>query len=373
MQVNFRSISDNVIGGTKWKAIFDDYWPAYRNWLVQEKYYKKTDLATAQKALKMFMPEMYLAYENLCIIAQADVLAATFLTGYKLPEYTGACAQAVMTKGEIQLVRNYDYLPSLLEGVFLQTNWNGKNVMGMSDCLIGLVDGMNDDGLAVSISFGGQNTVGDGFGIPFIIRYILDFCSSVPQAVKVLKRVPSHMAYNITVIDKTGAYKTVMVAPGKKARVLNDKFATNHQGEGLWQTNADFNNTLARAAFLKKILAKRKLAPSELVDAFLHPPLYNTEFSKGNGTLYTAVYKPVHGTAELIWKDNYQLQQFDNFAESQLLMTFVDDFKKIEKRSNSKKTVPKNESKKGEHAVLRPSNKKTKTAKGKQAATIIPK
>lgn len=339
MQVNFNSIADNIEGGSKWKSVFDLYWPAYRNWLVQEKYYKKTNLEIARKALQVYMPEMVPAYENLCSIANADILAATFLTGYKLPEYTGACAQAVMTKGEIQLVRNYDYLPSLLEGVFIHTNWNGKKVMGMSDCLIGLVDGINDDGLAVSISFGGQNTVGDGFGIPFIIRYVLEFCSNVEQAVKALKRIPSHMAYNITVLDKEGKHKTVMVAPGKKARVLKDKFCTNHQEGTVWESNAEFNNTIERAAFLKKTLAKRKLSPTDLVNAFLNPPLYNTEFSKGNGTLYTAVYKPLQGTAALIWKVTSQLQYIDNFKEGQIVMTFADELKTEKAINNKQKTV----------------------------------
>ena len=38
----------------------------------------------------------------------------------------------------------------------------------MSDCLWGLLDGMNDDGLGVSLTFGGRRVLGDGFGIPIV-------------------------------------------------------------------------------------------------------------------------------------------------------------------------------------------------------------
>jgi len=38
--------------------------------------------------------------------------------------------------------------------------------MGMSDCLWGLLDGVNGDGLCASLTFGGRRIVGVGFGIP---------------------------------------------------------------------------------------------------------------------------------------------------------------------------------------------------------------
>ena len=54
------------------------------------------------------------------------------------------------------LVRNYDYSPDLCEWVVLSTAWTGLRVLGMSDCLWGLLDGMNDAGLAASLTFGGR-------------------------------------------------------------------------------------------------------------------------------------------------------------------------------------------------------------------------
>ncbi|MEZ4932265.1 MAG: carcinine hydrolase/isopenicillin-N N-acyltransferase family protein [Saprospiraceae bacterium] len=105
-----------------------------------------TDLKTAQDALKYYMPEMLPTYERLCKLTNADKLAARFLTGYQPPAFISGCSQAVLTEGVVQLVRNYDYHPNLIEGAQLLTAWNGKKVIGTSDCLSGLLDGMNEDG-----------------------------------------------------------------------------------------------------------------------------------------------------------------------------------------------------------------------------------
>ena len=98
------------------------------------------------------------------------------------------------------------------DAVQLATNWTGRRVIGMSDSLWGLLDGMNDDGLAVSLAFGGRKVVGVGFGMPLILRYVLETCCTVDEGVAALLRIPSHMSYNVTLVDAQGAYQTVYVA-----------------------------------------------------------------------------------------------------------------------------------------------------------------
>ena len=91
------------------------------------------------------------------------------------------------------LVRNYDYAPALCDGVILHSKWNDQWVIGMSDGLFGLLDGINQSGLAVSLTFGGRRVVGDGFGVPLILRYILEFCETVKDAVKVFNQELSEL------------------------------------------------------------------------------------------------------------------------------------------------------------------------------------
>ena len=57
----------------------------------------------------------------------------------------------------------------------LHTRWV-RAVIGSSDCAWGLLDGINDAGLAVSLAFGGRKVVGSGFGVPLVVRYLLETC-----------------------------------------------------------------------------------------------------------------------------------------------------------------------------------------------------
>ncbi len=322
MQLQFDSVSEFGEPGLKFKNLFTTYWPAYKAWLKTKGAENTPDLAASQAALKKYMPEMWPTYEKLCECVKADTTAARFLTGFQPPAYISACSQAVLVKDKIQLVRNYDYHPELLEGTVLLTAWNGKKVMGTSDCLIGLVDGMNENGLAISLTFGGRKEVGVGFGIPFILRYVLEFCNTVEEAVKALVRIPSHMSYNVTVVDRSGEFKTVLVSPDRPARVTDAAFTTNHQVEVDWFENATFNKTIERSNYLKELLTNDSLTANELSGAFLKKPLYNTLFKEGFGTLYTGVYHPAEGTMKLAWPKESVSQSFDNFTEGSKLIYF---------------------------------------------------
>ena len=322
MQLHFNSISEPTLPGPKWQKLFNLYWAAYKAWLDTKGQAYLPDLKTSQAALKEYMPEMVPTYERLCELANADAVAERFLTGFQPPAYISACSQAVITGGKIQLIRNYDYHPHLMEGTLLLSAWNGKKVIANSDCLSGVLDGMNEDGLVISLTFGGRKAVGKGFGIPFILRYVLEFCSNVKEAVETLSRIPSHMSYNVTVIDRSGAFKTVRLAPDRAPVITDAAFTTNHQGTVDWPENATFNKTLKRYAFLDNILLEKDLTPDALAKAFLAPPLYNTQFTEGFGTLYTAVYQPREGRVQIRWPNENMLQSFDDFKEEYKLIKF---------------------------------------------------
>ncbi len=322
MQLHFNAISEPGQPGQKWQKLYNTHWAAYKAWFESKGAAKVPDLKTSQEALKKYMPEMWPTYQRLCKLAKADDVAARFLTGFQPPAYISACSQAVLTGKEIQLVRNYDYHPDLMEGTQLLSAWNGKKVIATSDCLIGAVDGMNEDGLAISLTFGGRKEVGVGFGIPFILRYVLEFCSNAEEAVEALTRIPSHMSYNVTAVDKTGAFKTVQLAPDKKPLVTDAAFTTNHQGTVDWPENAAFNKTVERSAYIERMLAKKGIKAREIADAFLKKPLYNTLFKEGFGTLFTAVYRPSEGTVETRWPNVSVKQTFADFKEEYKLINY---------------------------------------------------
>jgi predicted choloylglycine hydrolase len=213
------------------------------------------------------------------------------------------------------LVRNYDYAPSLLEGVVLSSRMLDHRVIGMSDCLWGLLDGMNDAGLAVSLTFGGRRVLGDGFGIPLVVRYVLETCSTVDEAREVLARLPYNLSHNLTLIDGDGGVLTAHLSPDREPVFAPFPVATNHQGLVDWPEQARASHTLERERRIVSLLEEPGLTPEGFAEAFLHPPLYSTAYASGFGTLFTSVYRPADGRAWYRWPSFAWEQSFDNFVE----------------------------------------------------------
>lgn len=339
LQLNFNSISEDK-PGEKWQKLFKKHWPAYKAWFKSKGAVNNPDLSTAKAELKKYMPKFIPTYEKLCALAENDPIAERFLTGYQPPAYITGCSQAVY-QNPPQLVRNYDYHPNLSEGTLLDSAWNDKHVIAVGDCLWGVVDGLNADGLVASLTFGGRRIVGKGFGIPFILRYVLEFCSNVEEAVAALQEIPSHMAYNIMVLDKTGSYKMLQLAPDHKAIVTEKPISTNHQGKIDWPAHAQFSKTVEREIFLKKLLDEKNIDDAKIASAFLKSPLFNTQYKDGFGTIYTSVYHPASGAMELRWQEEQLKQSFADFTEGQTLISYQEKVARpTEKAVSTSKYVP---------------------------------
>ena len=226
----FRAIEEKF-PGEKWLTYYQSALPAYRRWFASEGEVKRPSLAECREALQTYMAELVPLWEHLVELAHADANDARLLSFYCPAPYLSGCSQAVWTRYTPILVRNYDYLPDYCEGRILKTRWHNTDVIASTDCLWGVLDGMNEHGLSVSLAFGGSESVTEGFGIPIILRYVLEFCTTVDEAVKVLCRVPAHMAYNITLLDIYGQVRTVELAPFSSPNVTYKPLAVNHQGE----------------------------------------------------------------------------------------------------------------------------------------------
>jgi predicted choloylglycine hydrolase len=322
MNIVFESIAEDQ-PGPKWRALFDRFWPAYERWFLSEGDKARPRYLTSLRALRAHMPELVPTYERLVEIAGNSDLIARFMSSFCPPSYLLACSQAVWANGEPFLVRNYDYSPQLCEGVILKTAWNGRRVISMNDGMWGVLDGINEDGLAVSLSFGGRRTVGVGFGVPLVLRYVLEFCASTADAVSVLERMPVHMAYNVTVLDRSGEFVTAYLRPDQPAVIRAVPYAANHQDEIEWEQHAKATATLQREQFLFRQLRGEALRPEDLVDSFLRPPLYSSAFARGYGTLYTAVYRPPTSEAEYLWPGARWKLGIESFAEEQRTIAYA--------------------------------------------------
>ena len=274
-------------------------WPAFRRWWREGANTRPT-AAEAQARLEEHMPELVPTWQRLAAMLDDEPDAAAALTLWNPPPFLTGCSQAAVLPGGPALVRNYDWDYRLFDAVVARTAYSGRPVLGMLDCLWGLLDGINDAGLAVSLTFGGRPQVGEGFGIPLVIRYVLQTCGTAEEAMHALRRIPVHMSYNVTALDRDGQRATVYLAPDRPAHVTSLAVATNHQGTVEWPPYAAAIRTVERHERLTELVTAGTDVPG-VVAACLRPPLYATRFSAGFGTLYTAEYRPAEGTARYHW------------------------------------------------------------------------
>ena len=304
---------DEPVPGAAWQARFEAMWPAYRAWYLRDGDAARPSYPVARRALREHMPELVPMWERLVDLAGGGDLAARTLSLYRPPGFVVGCSQGAWTRDEPVLVRNYDYPASRLEGVICLTRWSERRVIGMSDCLWGLLDGVNDAGLVISLTFGGRREVGDGFAIPLVVRYVLETCDTVAEAQAALARIPVHAAQNLTLLDRTGAYLTAYVGPGRPPQFHALAATTNHQGEIDWPEYAAAIRSEERERCVLDLLGDEAVDRERFVASFLEPPLRNTEYDKGFGTLYTAAYEPRAGRVEYRWPGETWKQSFDRF------------------------------------------------------------
>lgn len=289
--------------GAAWAAHHAAHAPAFERWWLRKGGGPRPTYLACERALARHMPEILPLWETLTALAGGSDVAARTLSGFRPPPYLTGCSQAVWLRGEPLLVRNYDYVDRLWERTLLHTGWQGRTVVGMSDCLWGLLDGVNDLGLAVSLAFGGRQEVGEGFGIPIVLRYVLQTQGTVRGAVEALSRIPCHMAYTVTLLDASGAHATVFLSPGQAAVVGTQRAATNHQGAVHWAAHAFTTDSVARLERLEACLDTTGETGEDFVQHFLQPPLWSDPDGAIGGTLYTATYRPGARTLTLCWPD----------------------------------------------------------------------
>ena len=192
------------------------------------------------------------------------------------------------TATPVKLVRNYDYSPDLFEWVVYSSEFTGRKVIGTSDCLWGLLDGMNDDGLVISLTHGGRREPGPGIAIPLVVRYLLEVASTVEEARAALDRLPVAASYNLTMMDAAGAVVTAFVSPGSQPEYADSAVATNHRGQVPERPeHARSLRSVERQDHLLELLDK-PTDSTALADAFLPTPALQPG-------ICTGFRDPVHG------------------------------------------------------------------------------
>ena len=303
--------------GVAWRERFRAHWPETRSWYLKQGLAARPTVAEAQFALEHHMPELMPIYRRLCSLAGEDDVACRWLSCWNSPPLFDGCSVAVwLGDGGPALMRNYDFELNLTAGRIERSCWLGRSVIAMTGGLRGpwgALDGMNQDGLAAALTFGGGSTHGRGFAMALVLRYVLETCRTAGEAVSALIRIPVGMSQNAVIVDRTGAHATVFLNPDRAARVSDELVCTNHQDGTVspgWEAQTQ---TLARQRHLATRLAAARNGVPELVDALLAPPLYRRLRPGGFGTVYTAAYRPLEGACEYRWPGKTWRQAFNRF------------------------------------------------------------
>ncbi|MGK0348891.1 MAG: hypothetical protein ACI855_004983 [Myxococcota bacterium] len=134
-----------------------------------------------------------------------------------------------------------------------------------------------------------------------VIRYLLQVCTTTEEAVAVLRRVPCHMAYTVTVVDAHSHSATVFVSLDRPAQVTANLAATNHQVAVEWPEHALSTCSVERLAEVTNAAADSTTGPDAFVARFLEPTVWSTQYAKGAGTLYAACYAPHAQSLTMLW------------------------------------------------------------------------
>jgi len=323
MHFSFRAFAEDA-PGPEWQHHFKKLWPAYRRWFLRFGEADRPTYHESVQALKRHMPEFEPIYEAMVDLAGGGDHAARFLSQYCPPPLFRGCSQAVYHADEAVMVRSYDYSPYLFDGLVMRSKFGQRRVIAMLDCMSGVLDGINEDGLAVSMSFGGRKEFGQGFGISILLRYLLEFAGDVKEACELIKRVPVQGAYNIMLLDRETKFETVELDADRAPEFIGSRVATNHQADSSWPIYEEKVFTHARFQHLHKVTADRLHSAQAFAREFLQFPLYHTRFARGFGTLYDAAFYPQRDVCEYFWPENNWEFGFEDFSARDYQIAFVD-------------------------------------------------
>lgn len=151
-----------------------------------------------------------------------------------------SCIGISNSKG-IFLARNSDFdksIKNLTDSAFYKID-SSYSFIGNTTAMIQIEDGVNEKGLACGLTFVYPTVRGVGFNAGFLIRYILEKCSTVYQAKVFLENVDIGSSQNIIVIDKTGE---ILLAELNS----NDRYFEQISKGSVYRTNHFISNKMLK-------------------------------------------------------------------------------------------------------------------------------
>jgi len=164
-----------------------------------------------------------------------------YLWTYK---FRGSCSHfalnpKVTENGHTLIGRNYEFNHDMTDCMFMDIKEDGyARNMGFSSVIFGRIDGLNEHGLAMTMTGGIpplEDNYADGFMFWAVIRKVLDNCKDIYEAWEVIRSMKSGCNPTYMVGDRNGKLMLVEQTPEKiERKVIDDDSAeflladTNH-------------------------------------------------------------------------------------------------------------------------------------------------
>ena len=176
-------------------------------------------------------------------IAKGNEISFEYLCGMLFSMYCfkfdNKCTSfAISNRDEILFARNSDFLVNL-EKLYMNCLYNLDNCYsfnGNTTAFVQMEDGVNEEGLAVGLTFIYPKVCKPGFNAGILVRYLLEKCKTTAEAIKALKTLPIASQQTITLADKTGDI-AVVECNCEKVVVI-----TPRGGEDFVATSNSFNS-----------------------------------------------------------------------------------------------------------------------------------
>lgn len=177
-------------------------------------------------------------------IAEGNEISFEYLCGMLFSMYCfkfdNKCTSFAISNGdEILFARNSDFLVHL-EKLYMNCLYNLDNCYsfnGNTTAFVQMEDGVNEEGLAVGLTFIYPKIWKPGFNAGILVRYLLEKCKTTAEAIEVLKTIPIASQQTITLADKTGDI-AVVECNCEKVVVI-----TPRDGEDFVATANSFNSS----------------------------------------------------------------------------------------------------------------------------------
>jgi predicted choloylglycine hydrolase len=260
---------------------------------------QEIDLHNMKSIYSTFAPHLLEELEGLAFgLDIPPNKAAALFSGYDVPKTEAMGCSTLLTNE--YYVRNYDFSPALYDGVFsLVQADKAFAIAGYNLQMLGRHDGVNEKGLVAGLHFVSHDGYAKGVSPWTAIRMVLDRCSSVDEAVAMLKEIPHSACYNFSLGDRKGNMAEVEASSEKVIVRYGDSglSCVNHfQDDRLTSKNREsIEGSIQRNKHLYELMEKR-LSHQHMFHHFksVESPIFFTDYENLFGTLHTFSYSYQH-------------------------------------------------------------------------------